>query len=48
MKKNKGTVSMHKANYRRLLMMIVLSFISMYLLMYTMVRQPVCRHLGDH
>ena len=37
MKKNKGTVSMHKANYRRLLMMIFLSFISMYLLMYAMV-----------
>lgn len=37
MKKDKGTASMHKANYRRLLMMIVLSFISMYLLMYAMV-----------
>ena len=37
MKKAKGTSSMNKTGYSRLLMMAVLSFISMYILMYAMV-----------
>lgn len=37
MKNAKGTSSMSRTSYRRLLMMAVLSFISMYILMYAMV-----------
>ena len=37
MKNVKGTSSMSRTSYRRLLMMAVLSFISMYILMYAMV-----------